>query len=227
MKRKFTEEQCANLSEAMKKVHASGNHPGWKHINEQKDRLSYPERFLKEVLSNNGILSKFTVVPHLSVGRYFLDFAILELKLDIEVDGCQHFRTIEAIQHDKERDSYLSKEGWTVYRISWQEMTDNTKSEINELISFINNFESGLDRYYEVVLKPKQIRLPSGQKVKQEAEARWEPFKEIILNSGIDFSKFGWVNKVSKILNISSSKVCNWMRRYLPDFYESQCFKRK
>lgn len=49
---------------------------------------------------------------------------------------------------------------------------------------------------------------------------------ELLLNSDIDFSKFGWVNKASKILNIRPQKVNNWMKKNMLEFYEKNCFKR-
>lgn len=48
-----------------------------------------------------------------------------------------------------------------------------------------------------------------------------------IKNSNITFHKFGWVNEVSNILGISPQKVNEYMKRYMPDFYENKCFKRK
>lgn len=50
---------------------------------------------------------------------------------------------------------------------------------------------------------------------------------DLILNSNIDFSIFGWVNKASEILQIYPQKVNNWMKKYMPEFYNNICFKRK
>ncbi len=72
--------------------------------------------------------------------------------------------------------------------------------------------------------KPKIER--AGVKVKRKSDVKWEPYKTIILNSGIDFSKFGWVHKVSKILNISPQLGGKWVKRYLPEQYDIS-FKRK
>lgn len=213
------------LSESMKLAHASGKHPGWKHINESQDRLSYPESFIKKVLIENNIFFNYTVVPHLSAGKYFLDFAILELKLDIEVDGCQHYRDIDAIEHDKTRDAFLRENGWTVYRINWKEFYNNTKTEISELLNYIENFDNSLDRYYEITVKEKTESLPRGVTKRLKSDQKWEPYKQIILDSNIDFTKYGWVNEVAKVLSISPQKVNKWMIRYLPDQYE-KCFKR-
>lgn len=49
---------------------------------------------------------------------------------------------------------------------------------------------------------------------------------EIIKNSNVDFSKFGWVKKISFLTGIKHQKVSMWMKRYMNDFYEKNCFKR-
>lgn len=49
---------------------------------------------------------------------------------------------------------------------------------------------------------------------------------ESIINSSIDFSKFGWVCKAANILNKSPQKVNKWMKKYMFDFYYKNCFKK-
>ena len=56
--------------------------------------------------------------------------------------------------------------------------------------------------------------------------ARWEIYKERIKMSSIDFSKYGWVNRVSEVLGITPQNVNKWMKRHLPEVYTS-AFKRK
>ena len=49
---------------------------------------------------------------------------------------------------------------------------------------------------------------------------------EKLKNSDIDFTKIGWVNDASKIINITPQKVGNWLNKIDPEFY-SKCYKRK
>jgi len=49
----------------------------------------------------------------------------------------------------------------------------------------------------------------------------------LIINSDIDFSKFGWVNNVANIIKQKPQKVKVWMKKYMLDFYNKNCFKRK
>ena len=50
---------------------------------------------------------------------------------------------------------------------------------------------------------------------------------DLVLNSNIDFSRQGWVSKVAKIIDKQPQKVNGWMKRFMNDFYEENCFKRK
>lgn len=50
--------------------------------------------------------------------------------------------------------------------------------------------------------------------------------KEKLISSNIDFSKRGWCQKASNIIEISPQKVRNWMKKNLADI-ESLSYKRK
>jgi len=62
--------------------------------------------------------------------------------------------------------------------------------------------------------------------IKNTWEQEQQKYISLVLNSGIDFSKFGWVNKVAPIINQKIGKVNKWMKRIMPDFYKEKCFKR-
>lgn len=47
-----------------------------------------------------------------------------------------------------------------------------------------------------------------------------------VLNSNIDFSKTGWVKQTAELLNKHPQKINEWIKRYMPDFYELKCFKK-
>lgn len=70
-------------------------------------------------------------------------------------------------------------------------------------------------------------RLKPGLKIQLKTEEKWNSVKDEIFNHEIDFSKHGWVNKVSEIINLSPQKINKWMKKYHPEFYEKECFKRK
>lgn len=49
---------------------------------------------------------------------------------------------------------------------------------------------------------------------------------ESLKKSNIDFTRFGWVSKASKIIGVKDQVVNRWIKRVDPEFYKS-CFVRK
>ena len=73
-------------------------------------------------------------------------------------------------------------------------------------------------------------------KKKEEMEIKKENFKKqkeehiqnlirIINNSDIDFTKFGWVKKLSLIIKKKHQKTGYWLKKYMPELYE-KAFKK-
>ena len=61
-------------------------------------------------------------------GKYIVDFACIEAKLVIEVDGGQHG---ERNTQDGERTLWLESEGWKVVRFWNNEVLENTQAVLN------------------------------------------------------------------------------------------------
>ena len=65
------------------------------------------------------------------IGQYFADFACVELKLIVEVDGDQHG---EQARYDRSRERELERRGWRVLRFGTLEVLENLEG-VMELIS--------------------------------------------------------------------------------------------
>ena len=136
LKQNATEETRKKISDALKKAIQEGRAKGWQTRNIE----SYAEKFWKQVLTNNNIQFKFNLPISkkdlgLTCGNcYFLDFALLEKKVDLEIDGRQH-EQLDRQLSDKKRDELLSKNGWTIYRIPWNKLkTDKDKMEMKQKV---------------------------------------------------------------------------------------------
>lgn len=160
-------ERRDKISKKMKENFKNGVIKGWAHINESKSRRSYPEEFFLKVFEKNELLYKYTIVEKFPYGRYVIDFLLVELKIIIEIDGEQHYKTKKAIEHDKKRDEYFLNEGFKVYRVRWIDVFKNTKNEIDELMNFIVNNNSSFRKYTldEIsISKKKKIRKKNKNK---------------------------------------------------------------
>lgn len=80
---------------------------------------------------------------------------------------------------------------------------------------------------YIFTLVVQWIERETSENVIKQTDIKNEQKVKDLLNSNINFLKFGWVNEAAKIINCKSQKVNEFMIRYLPEFYEQKCFKRK
>lgn len=227
---RISDEQKLKISTSMKRVHREGKHPGWTHINTDPLRRSYPEKIFMHNLHSYGLTSQYTFIEQLPIGKYFLDFALIDLKIDIEIDGSQHAYNQE---HDQVRDKFLNDHGWKIYRISWNELKSNYDRSMKDLITYIETSDLCSNRYYEI----SEVKLSPVKKFNSwdeynecrlhEAMQSNQPKIDLVLESDIDFTKFGWVSKVANILDIQPQRVNRWMKKYMNEFYETKCFRRK
>ena len=120
-------ESIDKLSESGKLAHKEGR--AWNiGMSRWNNEPSYPEKFFMEVIKNEFEDKNYQ--KEYPVGIYSLDFAWIEKKKAIEIDGEQHQRFEEYRERDKRKDMYLTKEGWKILRIVWKDMFHNTKEKI-------------------------------------------------------------------------------------------------
>lgn len=112
-----------------------GTHKGW----QSRNITSYAEQFWMQVLDNNGIKYQREVPIKHNTSNYFLDF-VLEPNgtlVDLEIDGKQHTYS-DRIKSDVIRDLFLTKQGYLVYRITWNEVSSKLGKE--QMAQKINDF---------------------------------------------------------------------------------------
>lgn len=147
--RKFCSKSCSRkyygnspetrekLRQIMLKKVKNGTHSGWK--SRKGKSPSYPEKFFIKVLENNEI--KFE--RDLLVGKWFIDFAIEDKMIALEVDGKQHEYS-DRKKSDMVKDKFLVDNGWKVYRIKWKSINNASgklyiNEEINKFLDFYRN----------------------------------------------------------------------------------------
>lgn len=98
---------------------------------------SYPETYFKELFIKNNI----DLVYHHRIHTYELDFCNIDRRIDIEIDGEQHYLDPRIIESDKRRSKFLEDLGWKVYRIRWSEYqsmdTENRHKVISDIVSLL------------------------------------------------------------------------------------------
>jgi very-short-patch-repair endonuclease len=144
-KQKYCSLECARKSifsneDTKKKISVkiqermtNGTFVGWK-IRKLND-ASYPEKYFINLFIEKQIEN---YKREYRVGKWFIDFAFIDKKIALEIDGSQHESNERKIK-DSEKDEFLKKEGWKVFRIKWCNPINNFNKE--KLYEQIKNFE--------------------------------------------------------------------------------------
>lgn len=162
--------------------------------------------------------------------NYSIDIAFPDIKLGIEINGNQHYNPDGTLkEYYKDRHNFITNLGWKLIEVHYSKCF--TDEDIQKFLDNSEILTSTLDEYtiekYLRNKKRKRTRSEANKDRHKEKYDFWEKNKNIIFDYNIDFSKYGWSGKVAKILNILPQKVNKWMKKYHPNFYETQCFKRK
>lgn len=140
--KKHSDETKRKLSEAMKLAQKEGRAHN---IGECRwnNTHSWPEKWLIQVLKNECCyVEGIHYVTEYPFHRFSLDFAFVNSKLCIEVDGKQHTTDKTQIERDKRKDELLREDGWKELRIPWRECFSNPKTWIDKIKSFLREYNT-------------------------------------------------------------------------------------
>lgn len=107
-------------------------------LNHYSKGRSYAEDYWKTVLDSNDM----EYIEQYQFDSYTLDFAFPDKKIDLEIDGDQHYLDERIVASDKRRNAYLSEHGWKTIRVKWsdfQKLT-NKKEFIDSILKEITNW---------------------------------------------------------------------------------------
>lgn len=124
------------ISNSMKLAHKEGRAHN---IGESRwnNEPSYPEQWFMKVIENEFNDRKYK--REMPFHRFSLDFAWVEKKRCIEIDGDQHQRFDEYKQRDERKDELLQKEGWKILRLIWKDVYSDPKFWILKAKEFIDS----------------------------------------------------------------------------------------
>ena len=153
-KRTLSDETKEKLSK-IRKEYLRKNPDKVPYLLNHSSNYSYPEKYFERIFENENIetLKKFRI------HTYELDFAIPDKKIDIEIDGEQHYSDDKIVESDLRRNKYLEDRGWDVIRIRW---SSYQKLEIEEKKLFINDIKNYINKLIDIkptikYEKPKKI----------------------------------------------------------------------
>lgn len=127
----------------------------------KRNEPSYPEKCFIKFLEENGYSKKHLIEREKSVFPYYIDFAFINEKIAIEIDGSQHINDQNRIERDIDKNNVLINNGWTVLRFTenlvktdWATIKtelDNTLRNHPINITTVGIFKSPPKSYYKKV----------------------------------------------------------------------------
>ena len=118
-------EETKNKISRHRKEYLKNNPDKVPYLLNHSSKESYPEKYFTEVFEKE----KIEIIKKHRVGLYELDFCIIDRKIDIEVDGSQHYYDKKILESDKRRTEFLESRGWFVIRIDWSKYQKLNKEE--------------------------------------------------------------------------------------------------
>jgi very-short-patch-repair endonuclease len=227
----LTDEQKAHLSKKRKqylKLHPYEN--AWK-----RGTISYGEKLFKNLIERLNLTEKYDIIREFSIYPYYLDFAFLNIKLNVEIDSSIHW-TEKGLKYDSKRDKFLISQGWKIYRIPYFKLKslefDNMFKKYLELIEIqpkICSFSKDVIENKEFQKNKNAQRQKEWQEeLLKKKQQKIETFKNNFLNiKNVDFSKFGWLSKISEILQISHTHIKRLLKLHFPEILQIAFKKRK
>jgi very-short-patch-repair endonuclease len=221
----ISDETKKRISLSMKKAISEGRATGWH--KRKAGTQSYPEQWFEKVIQNE--FEDKDYVTELSVGKWFLDFAWKKKMLYIEIDGEQHNDPNRA-KSDAKKDEFCKELGWKCLRLQWRYICSHTQEAIKAAKDFIDNGKvCEVEWVDKKALKKKELEtLKNEGRINSLGRATsaclnpevWEQRKDLILNSGVDLMKFGWISEVMKKTNLSKGQVYNTIKKFNLDCYK-------
>lgn len=241
-----SDEMKKYLSEKMKQyLLANPEQHTWK---KNSKFSSIPCNDLKKFLrdQNYFFIEESSIIPD---RNFAVDICFPDKMIVIEVNGNQHYdlNTMELKPYYKERHDIIESYGWLVIEIPYNKVySEEFRNSLCRLLNGNSN-----DRLCSIDYKVDCIDIHKRAKDKRDShemrlktaslkgtlnkngklnnnKLSTEEFnhrKNLILNSGVDLSKFGWVVKVSNVTKLSRRQI--YMIVNQSDELKSIVFRRK
>jgi very-short-patch-repair endonuclease len=120
--------------------------------------LSELELWFFNVIKKHSLEKKYDIVNEYAEYPYFIDFAFINIKLAVEIDGPAHFRNGKRFEHDLKKDQDLLNKGWKIVRIAYDELNEATIDKFLELLNNIVHYKYEAKKLEDHVYRYSTIR---------------------------------------------------------------------
>lgn len=185
----------------------------------KRNEPSYPEKCFIKFLEDNGYDKKYCIEREYPVYPYYIDFAFVDLKVAVEIDGSQHVLDEERIARDEDKDKTLTSTGWKVLRVTENLVKTDWITLKHKLDEVIVNDTIKVDKVGIFLAKKPR------EKVKRGADGLSEKMKEGFLKqrkvknrpSLKELEKLMdtlSLVKIGEMYGVTDSAIRKWIKQY-------------
>ena len=215
------DKKCVKQVQRAKRLKFMKENPhktAWRQAN-----MSYPEKVFRDQLVENGLDKKYEIIREYCVFPFYIDFAFINEKVAVEIDGSQH--TLNDVKEkDKRKDKKLLSEGWRVFRITSKQVKTSIEDVLTEVEGFIGGSKTsgncGIKEYKtkkkKYIEKIQKEREKNGGLTDREIKDKFKqrrverpPYQQLIIELG-ETSCI----KVGKKYGVSDNTIRKWIKFY-------------
>lgn len=138
-------------------------------------QMSKLEKWFYDKCVEHNLLSKYDIVRELCEWPYYIDFAFVNCKVAVELDGLQHFKYQFNIEHDKKKNAYLNECGWHIFRIAYFENTDDT---FQKFLQFLEHIQVDMPKQFECRVVSYQTYKQYFEYKSKRRQSKWDLYCE-------------------------------------------------
>lgn len=180
---------------------------------------SYPEDCFIKFLIENGYDKKFLIEKEYCVFPFYIDFAFVDIKVAVEIDGSQHILDEERKKKDEIKDNTLIENGWRVIRISENVVKTDWETLLLRINDIIGN-ESKIFERVGIIKAPKThqkvdrnergLSLAQEEMSFKQRKVKDRPEADELLNELLNKS----FTAIGRKYNVCDNTIRKWCKYY-------------
>lgn len=186
----------------------------------KRNEPSYPEKCFIKFLEESEYDKKYLIEREYPVFPYYIDFAFVDSKVAVEIDGSQHVLDEERVERDKDKDNVLVSNGWKVLRFTENIVKTNWILLKEKLDEAINN---------AVIMPVTKVGIFMSKKTRKRVERGPDGLSEKMRESALKQRKVKNrptleeleklietlpLTKIGKMYGVSDNAVRKWIKQY-------------